>query len=74
VTVKNVWADVTGQKLKDVKDQIKALERLEITIRSQCNHTYPDGTSALEEWHDSDPYGPSGPTSGHSCKVCHSVV
>jgi len=71
MTKRIVWADVTEQKLKDVKDQIKALERQESVIRSQCNHTYADGRSALEEWHDDDPYGPSGPTSGHRCKVCN---
>jgi hypothetical protein len=71
-----IWADETKKKLDDVRARkAKIVEQLDFeerSVRALCNHTYFDGSSAIEVGHDDDPYDGSGARFTY-CTVCNSL-
>jgi hypothetical protein len=66
---RTVWADETKQKLDAIERKRSELAIEERMVKQLCNHTYPNGASAMTTTHDDDPYGPdSGPVT--YCTIC----
>ena len=63
--VRNVWADEVKRRLVIIRMQHDKLDVEERDLKQTCNHTYPDGRTALECIHYDD-----GVTD--ACEVCHS--
>ena len=59
---RTVWADKTKAVLDDVRKRrtelVRKLDDEERAARELCNHTFPNGTSAIEQSYDedNDPY------------------
>lgn len=53
-TPRNVWADDVKDRLADVEKRREELDREEEKIKLSCNHTFQNGTSALESKEDFD--------------------
>ena len=67
---RTVWADETQRKLEEIRKKRKELDDEERSVKLLCNHTYPNGQSAMTTEYHTDPYGPdSGPVT--YCEVCN---
>ena len=56
--IRNVWADEIKRRLDDVRarrtEVVKKLDEEERLAKEQCNHTYPDGRSAMTSYYDDE--------------------
>ena len=64
---RGVWADRTRDKLVDIAKRKQELADEEAMVRSTCNHTYPDGKSALKFQYDDEGGG------YNRCEVCNGI-
>lgn len=64
-TVRNVWADETRDRLAAIDAKIRELKSEAETVKSKCNHVFPDGTSTLRVKYD------DGGGSNIACYVCN---
>lgn len=76
--VRTIWADATRKKLEDITarkralhEQLNALDEEARGVESLCNHTFPDGTSAIKVRYDpGDPYDGWESRTYTRCTVC----
>lgn len=77
---RTAWADESKRKLDEIRSRrkavIEALDAEERSAKALCNHTYPNGTSALKrvDWDDPYDYSSQGSGSYTTCEACGSTM